>query len=93
MKFAYTKAQEQIVHQILDGLQQKKDLFVYAATGAGKTEITYEAICMYLLPAAVLPADARLTCLLQDSIRSIFIRDFSAAFQDAADCLFSVLIS
>ena len=48
MKFAYTKAQKQIVQQILDGLRQKKDLFVYAATGAGKTEITYEAICMYL---------------------------------------------
>lgn len=48
LRYTLTPAQKQCALQVLKFLQQKKDVFVYAATGAGKTEITFESICFYL---------------------------------------------
>lgn len=48
LKYELTPAQKRCSLQVLEFLKQKKDVFVYAATGAGKTEITFASICYYL---------------------------------------------
>ncbi|HAM31162.1 MAG TPA: DNA/RNA helicase [Erysipelotrichaceae bacterium] len=48
LKFALTKEQEHVSEQALAHLKNGKNVFVYAATGAGKTEICYRSICHYL---------------------------------------------
>ena len=48
LKYDLTLAQKRVSHEALGFLKQGKDVFVYAATGAGKTEITFESICWYL---------------------------------------------
>lgn len=48
LKYELTDAQKRVSKQALSYLKQGKDVFVYAATGAGKTEITFESICWYL---------------------------------------------
>ncbi len=48
LEFELTSHQKQISHQIQSYLAQGNDVFVYAATGAGKTECTLESICFYV---------------------------------------------
>jgi len=48
LDYELTNAQKKASHKALSYLKQGKDVFVYAATGAGKTEITFESICYYL---------------------------------------------
>ena len=48
LQYELTSAQKKVSNQALQYLKQGKDVFVYAATGAGKTEITFESICWYL---------------------------------------------
>lgn len=48
LEFALTPAQQQVSRQALACLHQGKDVLIYAAAGAGKTEITLESICAYL---------------------------------------------
>ncbi|WP_288342168.1 helicase-related protein [uncultured Dubosiella sp.] len=48
LAFGLTSAQKAASAQALRYLQAKKDVFLYAATGAGKTELCYESICAYL---------------------------------------------
>lgn len=48
LKYELTDKQKAISHKIVEYLKQKKDVFVYAATGAGKTESVFECICFYL---------------------------------------------
>ena len=48
LKYELTDAQKKVSLDALNYLKQGKDVFVYAATGAGKTEITFESICWYL---------------------------------------------
>ena len=48
LKYALTSAQKKASREVLAYLKEKKDVFVYAATGAGKTEMTFESICWYL---------------------------------------------
>lgn len=48
MKFELTPSQKRVSDNVLNHLRNGKDVFVYAATGAGKTEITYASICDYL---------------------------------------------
>ena len=48
LRYELTQAQKKVSQEALNYLKQGKDVFVYAATGAGKTEITFESICWYL---------------------------------------------
>ncbi len=48
LRFQLTPEQKRVSRQVLDHLLNHKNVFVYAATGAGKTEITFESICSYL---------------------------------------------
>ena len=47
LKFDLTPFQQKASNQALAALQQGKDVFVYAAAGAGKTEMTLASICWY----------------------------------------------
>lgn len=48
LKYPLTKKQNIVIKQIMKYLHEKKDVLVYAACGAGKTELTMEAIKEYL---------------------------------------------
>ena len=48
LKYPLTPLQKQAVSKIMSFLKQKKDVLVYAACGAGKTELTMDAIQYYL---------------------------------------------
>ncbi len=48
LEYPLTLKQEKAVNEIMQYLRQKKDVLVYAACGAGKTELTMEAIKWYL---------------------------------------------
>ena len=48
LKYELTNAQKQVAHQVYEYLDSGKDVFLYAATGAGKTECTFESVCGYL---------------------------------------------
>ncbi len=48
LKYELTKAQKVVSRQIVEYLESGKDVFLYAATGAGKTECVFESICAYL---------------------------------------------
>lgn len=48
LNYALTNAQLQASRDVYQNLCQKKDVLLYAATGAGKTEICFESICGYL---------------------------------------------
>ncbi len=48
LKYELTKAQKEVSHKIVEYLELKKNVFLYAATGAGKTECVFESICFYL---------------------------------------------
>lgn len=48
LKYPLTSLQKEAVSKILSFLKQKKDVLVYAACGAGKTELTMDAIQYYL---------------------------------------------
>ena len=48
LPYTLSKKQQMAAKQILDYLIHKKDVFVYAACGAGKTELSMEAIKYYL---------------------------------------------
>ena len=48
LKYELTNKQKIISNKIVTYLKQNKDVFVYAATGAGKTETVFESICYYL---------------------------------------------
>jgi competence protein ComFA len=48
MDFELTNLQKQVSKNALSALSKGKDVLIYAAAGAGKTEITYESICAYL---------------------------------------------
>ena len=48
LKFDLTNDQKRVSQEILMHLKNGKDVFVYAATGAGKTECTFDSICYYL---------------------------------------------
>ncbi len=48
LDYELTEAQKKASSDVLDYLKKGKDVFVYAATGAGKTEITFESISYYL---------------------------------------------
>lgn len=48
LKFALTPLQEEASQKALSHLKKGKNVFVYAATGAGKTEMCYASICEYL---------------------------------------------
>ncbi len=48
LDYELTFAQKKASSDVLNFLKQGKDVFVYAATGAGKTEITFESISYYL---------------------------------------------
>lgn len=48
MDFPLTKPQRDVSKRALEQLEKGKDVFIYASTGAGKTEITFQSICAYL---------------------------------------------
>ena len=48
LRYPLTKKQVQAVNEIMHHLEQKRNVLVYAACGAGKTELTMEAIKTYL---------------------------------------------
>lgn len=48
LDYPLTAKQEKAVFEIMKYLREKKDVLVYAACGAGKTELTMEAIKWYL---------------------------------------------
>lgn len=48
LDFSLTPAQQKASLETLNWLQQGKDVFVYAAAGAGKTEISFASICWYM---------------------------------------------
>lgn len=48
LKFELTPLQEEASQKALSHLKKGKNVFVYAATGAGKTEMCYASICEYL---------------------------------------------
>ena len=48
LEYELTKAQKEVSHQIVEYLESGKNVFLYAATGAGKTECVFESICAYL---------------------------------------------
>lgn len=48
LKYPLTSPQKKAVEQIMYYINQRKDVLIFAATGAGKTELTMEAIKQYL---------------------------------------------
>ena len=48
MEYELTDLQKKVSKTIVEALKKKKDVFLYAATGAGKTECTLQAITLYL---------------------------------------------
>ncbi len=48
LPYALTDLQQQVVAEVCGYLEEGEDVLIYAATGAGKTELTMEAICRYL---------------------------------------------
>lgn len=48
LDFPLTKYQQAVIRQLNDDLREGHDVFVYAACGAGKTEIVMESIARYL---------------------------------------------
>lgn len=48
LKYPLTKKQKQAIHEILVHLKRQCDVLVYAACGAGKTELVMEPIKQYL---------------------------------------------
>lgn len=48
LEYELTPKQKEASARVLSHLKQGKDVFLYAATGAGKTECTFESICWYL---------------------------------------------
>ena len=48
LKYELTPYQKDVSNQILKKLKNHKDVFLYACTGAGKTEITFQSIQWYL---------------------------------------------
>lgn len=48
LEFELTTSQKSVSAKALQALQQGKDILIYAAAGAGKTEITLESICWFL---------------------------------------------
>lgn len=48
LEYPLTQKQQQAVYEIMGYLKNGKDVLVYAACGAGKTELTMEAIKFYL---------------------------------------------
>ncbi|MCF0259128.1 MAG: DEAD/DEAH box helicase [Erysipelotrichaceae bacterium] len=48
LRFDLTPFQQKASDQALHALQEGRDVFVYAAAGAGKTEMTLASICWYL---------------------------------------------
>lgn len=48
LKYELTPKQKEASTKVCQFLQEGKDVFLYACTGAGKTEITLESICLYL---------------------------------------------
>lgn len=48
LKYDLTFAQKKVSHEAYMHLENGKDVIVFACTGAGKTEITFESICGYL---------------------------------------------
>lgn len=48
LEFEMTPFQKDVSQKALEILRAKKDVLIYAAAGAGKTEISLEAICEYL---------------------------------------------
>ena len=49
LKYELTPYQKKVSDLVLDYLKKEKDVFLFACTGAGKTEITFESIYYYLL--------------------------------------------
>ena len=47
LKYPLTAAQKRTVDEVMEGLNGGHDVLIYAATGAGKTELTMEAIRQY----------------------------------------------
>ncbi|MFR3894912.1 MAG: DEAD/DEAH box helicase family protein, partial [Merdibacter sp.] len=47
LKYPLTTAQKRTVDEVMEGLNGGHDVLIYAATGAGKTELTMEAIRQY----------------------------------------------
>lgn len=48
LEYELTPYQKKVSNQILELLKRKKNVFLYACTGAGKTEITFDSIQYYL---------------------------------------------
>lgn len=48
LEYELTSHQKMVSERALSELKKGKDVFIYASTGAGKTEITFESICYYL---------------------------------------------
>ena len=48
LPYALADLQQQVVTEVCGYLEEGEDVLIYAATGAGKTELTMEAICRYL---------------------------------------------
>lgn len=48
LAFELTPFQKKASHQVVESIQNQRSVFVYAATGAGKTEIVLEAIALML---------------------------------------------
>jgi competence protein ComFA len=48
LEYELTAPQKKASAAALESLKNGRDVFVYAATGAGKTEMTFESICFYL---------------------------------------------
>ena len=48
LNYSLTPSQVQASHEVYQYLCKGKDVMLYAATGAGKTEICFESICGYL---------------------------------------------
>lgn len=48
LPYELTNLQKQVVQQVCHYLENKENVLIYAATGAGKTELTMEAICRYI---------------------------------------------
>lgn len=48
LEYELTPHQKKVSDRALSELKKGKDVFVYASTGAGKTEITFQSICAYL---------------------------------------------
>lgn len=48
LKYELTTKQKEVSFKVCQLLKEGNDVFLYACTGAGKTEITLESICYYL---------------------------------------------